>query len=212
MKFIKTKIIATVIIGSLLFGCESKPDTAELIDQLVVSTSYDTEANFDEYATYAIPTDTIWLYSNAIEDTLLIQNSNSTYPRPVIDAIRSNMEASGFTRVKRNENPDLGVNVSIVHDYSIYQELIYGGYGGYGGGYYGYGSSYYYPSYVSTSTTSNGMLIVELVDLKNKGANNKVNVLWTANMGDVMNTLDLEKQSVDAINQSFIQSTYLGRE
>ncbi len=200
-------------IALLILSCEPKPDSARLLDQFVVSTNYDKEAVFNSYATYAIPTDTIWLYSNTTSDTILVQNENSTYPGPVVDAIKKNMSDRGFALLNRKENPDLGINVSLVQDYNVYQQVSYGGYG-YGSGYYGYGYGYYgsyYPTYVNTYATNRGSLIIEIVDLKNKSKNNGVKVLWTANMGDVFNAVNLNKESLDAVNQAFKQSPYLAK-
>lgn len=202
-----------LIAFSLLISCEPKPDSARLLDQFVVSTNYDKQAVFSSYATYAIPTDTIWLYSNASNDTLLVQNENSSYPRPIVNAIKKNMSDRGFTLTGRNENPDLGINVSLIQDYNIYQQISYGGYG-YGAGYYGYGYGYYspyYPTYVSTVTSNQGALIIEIVDLKNRAANNTVKVLWTANISDIFNAVDINKQSLEAVDQAFKQSPFLGR-
>ena len=93
--------IARFVVGISLFlgSCEPKPDSAELLDQLVVYTDYDTSTDFSSYSTYAIPTDTISLYSNATLDKFLTNtNSNSDYPRPIINAIKSNMNDRNFDR------------------------------------------------------------------------------------------------------------------
>jgi hypothetical protein len=206
-----------MVLCSLLLvitACEPKPDSEKLLDQLVVSTSYDTQADFTSYSTYSIPTDTIGFYSNASNDTIIVQNETN-FPRPVIETIESNLDTRGYTRVSRTDNPDLGINVAVVNDFNIFQQVVYpGGYGGYGSGYYypyyyGYGS--YYQPYVNTYTSNTGVLIIEVVDLKNKTNDNKVRAVWTANMGDVYSTIDLLKQAKDAINQAFIQSPYIDK-
>jgi hypothetical protein len=206
-----------IIIGlcSLLFiitTCEPKPESAKLLDELVVSTNYDTQADFNSYSTYSIPTDTIGFYSNASNDTIIIQK-NSTFPRPVLETIQSNLDKRGYTKVARTDSPDLGINVAVINDFNVFQQVVYPS-GGYGGGYYypyyyGYGS--YYSPYVNTYTSNTGVLIIEVVDLKNKTADNKVRAIWTANMGDVYSTIDLLKQATDAIDQAFNQSPYLDK-
>lgn len=201
-----------VMIGTVGWACQTEPDSAELIDQMVVSTNYDPEADFTAYSTYAIPTDTIGFVSNKSTDTL-ITSPSSSFPRHVLSAIRSNLEARGYTRVDKKENPDLGVNVMVVNDFNIFQELVYPNYGYPGNfypGYYGYGSFYAYP-YVNTYAYNTGVLIIELVDLKNRTANNQVAVVWDAYLGDVYSTIDRNAQSAEAIEQAFIQSPYLGK-
>jgi len=203
--------IAAVFV--LFSGCAKEPESSKLLDQLVVSTNYDPQAPFSSYATYAIPSDTIGLVSNAVQDTLLVHGMNSEYPRPVLAAINRNLENIGLTKVDRNANPDIGVNVIVVNDFNVFQQVIYPG-GGFGfpgnyySGYYGYGSWYYYP-FVNTYTYNTGVLIIELVDLKNKTPDNQVKVVWTAYLGDVYSTIELERQSTEAIDQAFVQSPYL---
>ena len=193
-------------------GCEAPIDNRKLLDELVVTTNYDPEADFGEYATYAIPTDTIGFSTNTDpNDTIIIQSENN-YPRPVLDAIRANLEDRGYTRVDRTANPDLGINVTLVNDYSVFQQVTYPGgyYGGYYSGYYGYGSYYSYP-YVNTYAYNTGVLIIEIIDLKNP-IQNKVKVIWSSYMGDIYSANDggdLILQSEKGVDQSFIQSPYI---
>lgn len=203
--------IALFIIGVVLFSaCRPEPEAIDLADQLVVATNFDPEANFGAYNTYAIPTDTIGFISNSSNDTIIVASEND-YPRPVLQALNQNLTARGYTKVARNASPDLGINVIVVNDFDVFQNIVYPDYyypGNYYGGYYGYGSWYYYP-YVQTYAYNTGVLIVEIVDLKNKTPDNKVKVVWNSYMGDVYSTVNLIDQSVDAINQSFTQSPYL---
>jgi hypothetical protein len=196
----------------LLTACQPEPDAQQLIDEFVVATNYDPAADFNSYATYAIPTDTIGLISNNSSDTIIVA-SESDFPRPVLNAIKSNLNARGYTQVGRDQNPDLGINVLVVNDFNVFQELVYpgGGYypGNYYGGYYGYNSWYYYP-YVNTYTYNTGVLIIEIVDLKNKTPENTVKVVWDAYLGDVYSTINLNEQAINGITQAFAQSPYIG--
>jgi hypothetical protein len=195
------------------WACHPEPDNKLLIDELVVATNYDPNANFSSYATYAIPTDTIGFISETSNDTIIVAGESS-FPRPVLNAINNNLNARGYSRVAKNENPDLGINVLVVNDFNVFQQVVYPNYSGYPGnfysGYYGYNSWYYYP-YINTYAYNTGVLIIEVVDLKNKTPDNKVKVVWDAYMGDVYSTLDLEQQALKAIDQAFIQSPYIGK-
>lgn len=195
------------------WSCQSEPDSEKLIDQMVVSTNYDPDADFGAYSTYAIPVDTIGFISNNSDDTI-ITSPESTFPRHVLAAIRQNLDDRGYTRVGRKDNPDIGVNVMVVNDFNMFQEVVYPGSFGYPGsyysGYYGYGSYYSYP-YVNTYAYNTGVLIIELVDLKNRTPDNKVKVVWDAYLGDVYSTIDRLAQSSEAIDQAFVQSPYLGK-
>jgi hypothetical protein len=193
-----------------IMSCRPEPEAVELVDQMVVQTNYDKTANFSDYSTYAIPTDTIGFISETSADTIIVA-SKSTFPKPVLQAINADLQSRGFTKVRRTENPDLGVNVLVVNDFNVFQDVVYpSNYGGYYGGYYGYNSWYGYP-YIQTYAYNTGVLIIELVDLKNLTPDNKVRVVWTAYMGDVYSTINLERQAVDAIEQAFTQSPYLTR-
>jgi hypothetical protein len=193
----------------LLWSCQPEPDSFKLLDELVVSTTYDNTVDFQTYSTYSIATDTIGFVSNRANDTILIQR-DTDYPRPILQKVISNLNTLGYSRVNKSDNPDMRINVYVVNDYNLFQQVIYPdyyypSYYGYG---YGYGSYYAYP-YVNTYATNTGSLVVEILDLKNVTPDNKVKVIWGAYMGDVYSTIDLIKQSEKAIDQAFIQSPYL---
>ncbi len=196
----------------VFWSCKPEADALRLLDELVVSTNYDTAVDFGDYATYSISTDTIGFVSNASpDDTLIVQSSQSTYPRAVLESVESNMNNLGYARVEKDQNPDLRINVYVVNDFNLFQQIVYPSYYypsyyGYG---YGYGSYYAYP-YVNTYATNTGSLVVEILDLKNITPDNTVKVIWSAYMGDVYSTIDLIKQSENGIDQAFVQSPYLG--
>ncbi len=205
------KLVA-VVLCVVMVACQTEPDPNRLYDELVVSTNFDPQANFASYATYAMPTDTIGLISNRSSDTIVA--SESSFPRPVLEAIELNLDRAGFTRVNRSEDPDLGVNVMVVNDLNVFQQLVY--YdpyyysGGYYSGYYGYGGAYYYP-YINTYAYNTAVLVIELVDLKNRNSSNQVRVVWNAYLGDLTTSFDLIPQTKTAIDQAFEQSPYLNQ-
>ena len=209
----KYRFICMISMVALLAGCYSEPDNLRLLDDLVVATNFDPAADFTSYATFAMPTDTIGFISNSSNDTI-ITNSESTFPRPVLAAIRQNLIDRGFTRVERTENPDLGINVLVVNDFNVFQQVIYPDPYSYPGtyypGYYGYGSYYYYP-YINTYAYNTGVLIIEIVDLKNMTPDKKVKVIWDAYMGDLYSTIDRIPQTERAIGQAFDQSPNVSR-
>jgi hypothetical protein len=205
------KLFVIILATTALWGCQSEPDNLRLFDEMVVSTNFEPEAVFSTYTTYAIPTDTIGFVSDTNpNDTILVaETDNGFYPRKVLEQVMKNMDGRLYNRVERNENPDLGVNVYVVKDFNVFQQIVDPGY--YYPYYYGYGSYYSYP-YVNTYAYNTGALIVEIVDLKNVTPDNKVRVIWNAYMGDVYSALDLTQQSLDAIDQAFVQSQYLANE
>jgi hypothetical protein len=202
-------IAALALLG---WSCKPDDDAQRLLDQFVVSTSYDNTAQFGGYTTYSMSTDTIGFVSNNSNDTIITQK-NDDYPRPVLQKVEQNLSAKGYTRVARNQNPDLYINVYVVNDFNIYQTVTYNNY--YYPSYYGYGYGYGgysgYPS-VSTYSSNTGSLVIEILDLRNVTPDNKVKVLWSAYMGDVYSSINLIQQSQDAIDQAFVQSPYIGKQ
>ena len=205
-------IVLAGVIWIAVSSCQPPTDTMRLLDELVVSTSYDNQVNFAQYSTYSIATDTIGLVSNKSPNDTILTQGKSTYPRPVLLKVQSNMSGIGYNRVDSNEDADLRINVYVVNDFNLFQEVVYSNYSypsyyGYG---YGYGSFYGYP-YVNTYATNTGSLVIEILVLKNITPDKKVRVIWSAYMGDVYSTIDLIRQSEEAIDQAFVQSTYLGK-
>jgi hypothetical protein len=202
----KLSIIAICSIGLALGACQQEPDGAILYDELVVSTQFDPDAPFGEYTSFAIAKDTIGFISNInSNDSIRIYSNDFTYPRSVINAVKAKLVSSGkFEEVDRADAA-VGVNIYVVSDLNLYSQAVYPTYSNY---YYGYSGYYYYP-YVQTYAQHTATLVVEIVDLKNRDSQNRVKVVWNAFMGDVINSIDYEKQSVDAISQAFEQSPYL---
>ena len=208
------KKLLFLIPAIVAMACEPPADTMKLLDQLVVSTTYDPEVEFSQYTTYSMATDTIGFFSNqSPNDTIIVQTSSNNYARPVLSKVQQNLQARGFQRVGRNEDPDMRINVYVVNDFNVYQQVNYPGY--YYPSYYGYGYGYggYYGGYpyVSTYASNTGALIVEILDLRHITADKKVKSIWNASMGDVYSTINLIKQSEEALDQAFVQSPYLAR-
>jgi Domain of unknown function (DUF4136) len=197
------------IIVVLLGACQPEPDGALLYDELVVSTQFDPEAPFGEYTKFAIAKDTIGFVSNINRnDTIRVYSNDFTYPRSVIKAVKDTLISSmKFEEVDRDA-ADVGINIYVVADLNLYSQVVYPTYNNY---YYGYSGYYYYP-FVQTYAQRTATLVVEMVDLKNRDSQNRVKVVWNAYMGDVINSIDYEQQSVDAVKQAFKQSPYLFQE
>ena len=204
----KSLFKSVLFAGSVLgfAGCHPEPDNLQLVDQLVVYTSFDPnpDAAITNYTSYAIATDTIGYFTNVNpNDTIRVYDTDFVYPRLVLEEVEDNLP-SALVRKEVDESPDLGINVYVVNGVNLYQQVVYPTYGGY---YYGYSNYYYYP-YIETYITNRATLFIEIVDIKNRDANGGVKVIWSAQMGDVINSIDYEQQSVDAIREAFETSPY----
>ena len=198
----KTTIILLMF---TLLGCGTQPSLSELVNDMVVITNFDESVDYNQYLTYTMPMDTIGLVSNTTDNEYLAND----YAKMITATIKRNLDQTKHTQVDADATPDIGVNVLIVNDLSVYQSFNYPsyyypsyyGYSGYGG--YGYG----YPSY---SYFQQAMLVIEFVDLKNHTSGNPTSV-WVANIGDLVNSFDTSTKTREAIDQAFVQSPFLNR-
>jgi hypothetical protein len=188
------------------FGCGTQPSLNEVVNDMVVITNYEPQADFSTLATYALTMDAVGLSSNTTSETAL----KNDYAKLITAQIKKNLDQTGHTQVDSLSNPDIGVNVMIVDDLSVSQSVIYPG-GYYYPSYYGYSGYYGYGGgYVTTNYFQQAILVIEFVDLKDKGAGDPVSV-WIANIGDLVNSHDSSTKTREAIDQAFVQSQYLNR-
>ena len=189
-----------------LLGCGTQPQLSEIVNDMVVITNFDSNADFSQFTTYSMMIDTVWFVSNTSNDDVLLND----YTKMITARVKQNIDQSGRTLVGIGDPADIGVNVVIYNDLSISQ-TYYPGYGyPYGGGFYGGYYGGYYGGGVQTSFNQQAVLMIEFVDLKNKGAGDPVSI-WTTNIGDLVNSYDTSTKTREAIDQAFVQSPYLNR-
>jgi len=169
-----------------------------------VQTSKDANANFGSYNTYSI-SDTIKLRTTSPNDTVW----DDADAKQLINTVKSNLDARGYTFVERGNHPDLGIGFTAVKDLNVgvvYPGWWWGYYGCYWyycgyPPYYGYGAVYSIPT---------GTLILDMIDLKNAISQGKLDVLWSSVMsGGLGNTNDDLQLGVEAVDQAFAQSPYI---
>ncbi|MBI3198597.1 MAG: DUF4136 domain-containing protein [Rhodospirillales bacterium] len=194
---------------------------AELVKHMVVQTSYDVEeineeANvFNDFSTFVLRLDTIGFITPFSTDTLLLDDTNHTTKLPTVDfvsevthQINDRIEERGFERVLESEDPDFGVKVVILEQFSFFQPVSYPGYYS---GYYGYYGGYYGPV-VNTYSSNFVTMVIEVVDIKNYQANNfRYKVIWSSYIGDLITSADRNTKIQEAIEQAFIQSPYFSQ-
>lgn len=199
-------LLAVTIISS----CRKQPDFDQLSSNFVVSTSYDKAISFTNYKTFYI-SDSISYISSTVKniDTIVYNDAS----KQLAATVKTNMAALGYTFVSKASHPDLGLNMGAVKNVNagVVSPGWWWGYPGWWDPYYwGWDYPYYYPwSYVYYVTT--GSIIIDMVDLKNAGADQKLNVIWNTTSGGALGS-DLNsnvQKGVDAINQAFKQSPQL---
>jgi hypothetical protein len=140
-------------------------------------TNQDSTANFGVYKTYSI-----------VDSVALIANNQfsgkeaTSWDQQVISAVQAAMNARGYVKVDRTQNPDLGINLSRVYNTNTNVVDLSGYYGGYGGYYdpyyWGYGGyDYYFPVYGYYQSTE-AALSVDILDLKNASGTQTIKGVW----------------------------------
>lgn len=162
-----------------LSSCTKDPlkDMTEDESRIYV-TNHDSTANFSTYKTYSL-VDSVSLIDNG----RFAGREATSWDVQFTTAIAAAMNARGFTKVDRTQNPDLGINVSRVYNTSTNVVNLgdyYGGYGGYYDPYYwGYGGyGYYFPDAYGVYQSTEALLSVDVLDLKNAASTGKIKGIW----------------------------------
>lgn len=193
----------------ILFACRKTPDTNELSASFAVQTSKDANANFSNFKTYYI-SDTISLRTTNPNDSLWFDAD----AKQLVEAVKTNMNARGYTFVERSRKPDLGLVLTAIKDLNVgvvYPGWWWGGYWGYWGGCYWYYCGYppYY-GYGAVYTIPTGTLVLDMIDVKDAISKGNLTVIWGSVMsGGLGYTSDDLQLGVEAINQAFTQSSYI---
>jgi hypothetical protein len=140
-------------------------------------TNRDSSTNFSSFKTFSIA-DSVAIISN--DGTH--QKTRDAFDTAFIAAFTNAMVQRGYTLVQKDQNPDLGINVNnIINTYNGYID-----YGSYYDSYYGYWDPYYwgypgfgyYGSYIGTYQVNEGLISVDIFDLKDAAANGKIKAVW----------------------------------
>lgn len=211
----KKSLLAIVVAAVFLGSCQPKPNTGDLLKNMVVVTDYDNTVDFTQYSSYYLPLDTLSYFNSSDTnpaDTLAVDQSGTGYVGNITTRVNNNMLAAGYTKVGKKASPDLKVYVFIVENYNVYQTYNYYPYGyGYGYGFgYGYGYGGYGYGYSSYSVSDQANLYIEIFDLKNK-VNGKPKLIWYSNISDLVSSPDQTATTIvlKSIDQAFKQSSYL---
>ena len=142
-------------------------------------TKQEPSVDFSGYSTFSLA-DSVAVINN----DQLVQRVRTDYDAAFIDAISTQMQSRGFTRVSHSDSPDLGITISRIYndytgivDYSNYWNS-YDGY--WGSDYWGYpGYDYYFPPMYGTYTVTDGGVAIDMIDLKNVTSNNQLRQVWS---------------------------------
>ena len=194
----KTKIGFLFLGLGLVFtlSCTKYPPSSDrLLEDLVVLTQYDTKIDFNKYGTYSLATIIMKITD---KDTTVLTGQTAD---AVLNQIDKNMTARGFNKVAANAKPDFGIQVVYFQNTTV---NVY--YYNWWGNYYPYYP--YTPVYYSSSTT--GLLNIELIDLKvADDVNHRAAIRWSAFIRGLLPGNFTTLQITGRVDQSFIQTPQL---
>ncbi len=182
-------------------------------DSQVYITQRDSSVDFSNFHTFSI-VDSVAVANNSGEGKELTSGDIT-----LLKLIKKHMQDRGFELVDSTQNPDLGINVTRI-SYTFlnavpypYDYWSYPGYGG--GGFWGYpGYDYYfppsfgyYPPMFRYYNTQSDMMVIDIINLKDVGKDEKLEGVWNASLkgAGVLNP-DYYPKEIKAI---FEQSPYL---
>lgn len=195
--------------GLVLMSSCTKDPLGNLTEEesRIYITNRDDNANFSTYKTYSIP-DSVYV----VDNNSFRGGQATAWDLQALAAVRAAMESRGYTRVARNQSPDLGINVTRLYNTStnlVNLQDYWGGYGSYYDPYYwGYGGyGYGYPSAYAYVESTEAMLSVDILDLKNAAANQTINVIWNGLVrgSGIFNSTTIN----NSIQALFEQSSYI---
>lgn len=206
MKNVLLTISAVASLG-LLASCTKEPlNNLTEGESRIYITNRDSSASFASYRTFSVVDSVSVISNNRLEG-----KGVTDYDLAVVAALKSRLQQQGYTLVNRDQNPDLGINVSRIYNTStglVSYPDYWGGYNGFWDPFYwGYpGIGYGFPTYYGTYSITEGALSVDALDLKDAGTDKKINGVW---MGLVRGSGVFRASNAQSqVNSLFDQSTY----
>lgn len=203
----------TVIIMAGLVSCY--PNEADYIEELdLVYTNFSEGFDFQGKSTYAMPDSVVKISDGSSTDPDgdgKPQFVGSTYSSTILNQIKQNMTANGWTQVSKNSNPDVFILPTTMTTTNIYYYYDWWywdwWYGGYWGWYY---PGWYYPAYVTGYRS--GSVFLQMVDGSTLNpVNDNVAVVWSCIINGLAegDTQSIVTRIQSTIDQAFSQSPYL---
>lgn len=201
-------VLLTATTLAVLGSCTKDPLKNMTQDESrVYITNRDSTVNFNSYKTYSIADSVL-----VVDNGQVAGKQADSWDLQMISTIQSAMNARGYVKVDRTQNPDLGINLSRVYStntnlvdlsdywnyYGDYYDPYYWGYGGY---------DYYYPPVYGYYQSTEAAFSVDMLDLKDASSAQTIKVIWNGLIrGEgIFNNSNVQSQ----VQALFDQSPYL---
>jgi hypothetical protein len=191
----------------LLASCSKDPVSKLSADETrLYITNHDSTTNFSSFTTFSI-SDSVDVISN----DHLLGKAHGSFDSLLIVSVTNAMVQRGYTLVSNDAKPDLGININKITntytgyvDYGSYYDDYYSYLDPYYWGYSGYG---YYGSYIGTYQVNEGVLSVDMFDLKDATASGKIKSVWN---GVIRGSGIFQSANINTnVNALFSQSAYI---
>jgi hypothetical protein len=201
--WVRVSLLSILILGSMFLLQACFPFGPEDIEDFdIVGTFYDENVNFSSFKNYVMP-DTIVYVDNSG-----VTSRTGDYDELVLSQVAANMGAIGYTRVNKDENPDMILTIVVAKEgYNTDNSYDYGDY--YGDDYDGYGSGNYY-STGSEYQMDTGTVLMNLADSQSDGTLKSSMWLCIINGVTEQSFTNTSRRLIELINQAYVQSPYLG--
>ncbi|MDM9632730.1 DUF4136 domain-containing protein [Robiginitalea aurantiaca] len=179
-------LLASVALAFLIVSCY--PDRPEFVEEYdVVYTNYSPDYSFNADYTYSLP-EAVLLLDDSRDPNDPPEFIDPEFSNVILDNLRKNLNAQGYTEVDEEAGPDLIILASAFDTQFLYVYnpgywcWYYPWYCGPGWGYPGYA-----PGYVSGYTT--GTLLIQMTAADGL-TENEVPVIWTGTLNGLLQGSD----------------------
>ena len=204
----KLTFIMFAAVCAVLASCQKDPDTDKLDNHYLVYTNYDSDTDFKSIESFYV-IDSILIIGNSEKPTYW-NNSNS---QKIVNAYNDKLEGCGYIMVPTADEADVILQLSYINNTYYFSSFGPGPWWSSYPAYWNWGGwGWYYP-YTFNYSYSTGSIIAELVNTNAPNPqNDKLTVIWNSYICGLLNGNNLSlSRTMDAINQAFVQSPYLGK-
>ncbi|WP_205509026.1 DUF4136 domain-containing protein [Longitalea arenae] len=176
-------IVYVLLAGGLLAFTSCRKDPVKNLEgdegQIYI-TKHSDSVNYSSFRTFSIADSVAVISDNKLEGKVRTE-VDAAY----INAVKDQLVQRGYRQVARDQNPDLGINISRVYntstgvfDYGRYWDPYYGSY--WDPFYWGYGGyGYYFPSYyLGTYSITEGAMSIDIFNLRDAKQTNTISNIW----------------------------------
>lgn len=207
------KCLGAALVFPLLLGCApGLPEDATMLD--VVYTNYNPIYTFGQGATFALPDNVIILSEDPPEQGQRPPFLDFATGRSIINAIRTNMIARGFTPVTQFDNPDYVILPSMTSDNALLFDYSWWFWDWWIPN-LGTTIRWQYPGFrpAVVTSVSTGSVLLQFVDMKTAGTGGQVEVNWVSVINGALSGSSSSNtdRAVIGVNQAFTQSPYIKR-